>query len=184
MPALPMFPLGTVLLPGVVLPVHVFEPRYRALVRDCMAGEPEFGVVLIERGREVGGGDSRFDIGCVARIAQLGEMPDGRYALATVGTRRIRIEQWLPGEPYPRAEVCDWPDEPAADGDAERADGIASTLRRVLALANELGEPAAPAAAVELDDDPLVSSYRLAAMTPVGPLDRLALLAAPTVKAR
>ena len=179
-----MFPLGTVLLPGVVLPLHVFEPRYRALVQDCMAGEPEFGVVLIERGREVGGGDSRFDVGCVARIAQLGEMPDGRFALATIGTRRIRVDQWLPDDPYPRAEVSDWPDGPASEGDAERIEVIASLLRRVLAMANELGEPAAPAASVELADDVLASSYRLAAMAPVGPLDRLALLAAPTVTAR
>ena len=59
MAVLPMFPLGTVLLPGAVLPLHVFEPRYRQLVQDCLAGEPEFGVVLIERGSEVGGGDQR-----------------------------------------------------------------------------------------------------------------------------
>ena len=179
-----MFPLGTVLLPGSVLPLHVFEPRYRALVQDCMAGEPEFGVVLIERGREVGGGDSRFDIGCVARIVQLSETPDGRFALATVGTRRIRIDEWLPDDPYPRAEVSEWPDGPATDGDGELVERVAANLRRVLAMATELGEPAAPAAAVELTDDPLVSSYRLAAMTPVGPLDRLALLAAPSVRAR
>jgi Lon protease-like protein len=179
-----MFPLGTVLLPGVVLPLHVFEPRYRALVHDCMAGEPEFGVVLIERGREVGGGDARFDVGCVARIAQLGEMPDGRFALATVGTRRIRVDAWLPDDPYPRAEVTDWPDEPPGEGDGDRVEQVAATLRRVLAMANELGEPAAPASAVELADDPLSSSYRLAAMAPVGPLDRLALLSAPSVTAR
>lgn len=181
---LPMFPLGTVLLPGVVLPLHVFEPRYRALVDDCMAGEPEFGVVLIERGHEVGGGDSRFDVGCVARIARRREMPDGRSALATVGTRRIRVEAWLPDDPYPLAEVEDWPDAPATDADAARVGGVASSLRRVLAMANELGDPAAPAAAVDLDDDALVSSYRLAAMAPVGPLDRLALLAAPSVETR
>ena len=179
-----MFPLGTVLLPGVVLPLHVFEPRYRALVNDCMASEPEFGVVLIERGREVGGGDSRFDVGCVARIAQLGEMPDGRFALATVGTRRIRVDNWLPDDPYPRAEVSDWPDPPPTDADAERITPVAATLRRVLALASELGDPVAPASAVEVVDDATVSSYRLSALAPVGPLDRLALLASTPVAAR
>ena len=69
--AIGMFPLGTVLLPGAVLPLHVFEPRYRALVADCLAGEQEFGVVLIERGSEVGGVDVRRDIATVARIVEM-----------------------------------------------------------------------------------------------------------------
>ena len=71
-----MFPLGNVLMPGGVLPLHVFEPRYRQLVKDCIAAdEPEFGVVLIERGSEVGGADFRSLAGCVARIIELGELP-------------------------------------------------------------------------------------------------------------
>src|SRR5438270_10838595 len=75
---LPMFPLGTVLLPFAHLPLHIFEPRYRALVKDCLAGDGEFGVVLIERGHEVGGGDVRFGVGTVAHIVQTAELPDGR----------------------------------------------------------------------------------------------------------
>ena len=179
-----MFPLGTVLLPGAYLPLHVFEPRYRALVHDCLAGTPEFGVALIERGSEVGGGDARFDVGCVARIVEVGETPDGRFALATVGSRRVRVERWLPDDPYPRAEVDDWPDPPPSTEDAERLGGVFADLRRVLAMASELGEPVAPAASVELTDDVVTASYQLAALAPVGPLDRLGLLAAPTVAAR
>lgn len=181
---MPMFPLGTVLLPGEYLPLHVFEPRYRELVRDCMAGEPEFGVALIERGHEVGGGDSRFDVGCVARIVQLAEMTDGRFALATVGVRRIRVGEWLPDDPYPRADVDDWPDQPPAADDVDRTEAVAVSLRRVLAMAAELGETVAPASEVTTDDDLVLTSYRLAGMAPVGPLDQLALLAAPTVSAR
>src|SRR5215210_7826858 len=105
-----MFPLGTVLFPGAYLSLHVFEPRYRALVQACLDGTPEFGVVLIERGSEVGGGDSRFDVGCVARIIEAGESPDGRWALGTVGTRRVRVREWLPEAPFPRADLEDWPD--------------------------------------------------------------------------
>ena len=179
-----MFPLGTVLLPGAFLPLHVFEPRYRALVHDCLAGSPEFGVVLIERGREVGGGDSRFGVGCVARIIEAGELPDGRFALATVGDRRIRIDGWLPDEPYPRADVSDWPDAGLEGSEEARLDAVAAELRRILALAAELGEPVAPASAVETIDDVARASFQLAALAPVGPLDRLALLAAPTVAAR
>ena len=184
MPPLPMVPLGTVLLPGVFLPLHVFEPRYRALVHDCLAGTPEFGVALIERGQEVGGGDSRFDVGCVARIVEAGELPDGRYALATVGDRRIRVERWLEDDPYPRAEVTDWPDPPAVEADDDMVTSVGGHLRRVLALASEVGEAVPSAAEVELASDVTTASYQLAALVPVGPLDRLALLAAQTVSAR
>src|SRR5918995_2383501 len=108
-----MFPLQTVLLPGAVLPLHVFEPRYRQLVIDCLAddtGEPEFGVALIERGWEVGGGDQRTDVGVVARMVQVEALEGGRYHLVTVGTRRIRVNAWLPDDPYPLADVDDWAD--------------------------------------------------------------------------
>ena len=96
---LPMFPLGTVLYPYAMLPLHVFETRYRIMVRECLRTDQEFGVVLIERGSEVGGGDVRFDTGTIARIVQAAELPDGRYALASVGTKRIRVERWLPDDP-------------------------------------------------------------------------------------
>src|SRR5262245_7927664 len=118
-----MFPLGSVLVPGMLLPLQVFEPRYHALVRDCVAGDGEFGVVLIERGSEVGGGDVRTCLGTVAHILRVEQLPDGRLALAAVGTRRLRVTAWLEDDPYPRAEVEDWPDDPddpaAADAAAE-----------------------------------------------------------------
>ena len=90
---LPMFPLGSVLVPSAGLPLHVFEPRYRALVQDCLAGDREFGVVLIERGSEVGGDDVRTSVGTVARIVEATELPDGRWAVAAVGVRRVRVRQ-------------------------------------------------------------------------------------------
>ena len=184
MAPLPMFPLGMVLVPGAPLPLRVFEPRYRALVADCVAGDGEFGVVLIERGHEVGGGDTRFDVGCVARIVEVGEIPPGHLAVASIGDRRVRIEQWLPDDPYPRADVSDWPDPEPTDDDAHRCVEVAAELRRVLAMAAELGAAVPPAAAVEVADDALLASYQLCSMSPVGPLDQLALLASATVRAR
>jgi Lon protease-like protein len=175
-----MFPLGSVLFPGAVLPLHVFEPRYRALVEHCLAGEPEFGVVLIERGSEVGGGDVRTDVGTVARCVEVGRFDDGRYAVMTVGTRRIRVLAWLPDDPYPVAEVEDWPDDPVPD-DATLGAALApvvSRLRRVLALQAEVGEPAAPAT-TEVAADPLVAHYHACALAPLGPADQQALLGAP-----
>ena len=178
---LPMFPLGSVLVPGAFLPLHVFEPRYRALVRDCLDGTPEFGVALIERGFEVGGGDARFDVGCVARIVEAVPFPDGRWAIGAVGDRRVRVERWLDDDPYPRAEVADWPDPPPA-GELDVAPLVAD-LRRALALAAELGEAAAPAT-VELADDAEVALWQVAAVAPIGPLDRLDALRSPSPDAR
>jgi uncharacterized protein len=194
-PVSPMFPLGSVLVPGMILPLHVFEPRYRALVRDCTAGDGEFGVVLIERGSEVGGGDARTDVGTMARIVQAEELPDGRFAVGAVGMRRIRVTAWLADEPYSRAEVTDWP-EVGVDGDpagetaaappaatdalVEEVDGL---LRRVGALRTELGEPAPPLD-FTLADDALVAGYQATALAPLGPLDKQALLAASSVRAR
>src|SRR5436190_17177350 len=154
---LPMFPLGTVLFPHAVLPLHVFEPRYRALVETCLHSDGRFGVVLIERGYEVGGGDTRFGVGTVARIVDAASTPDGRYLLATVGTERFRIRRWLDDDPFPRAEV-DVIGEPKRVSDTagdrkvgDRKVEVQRLLGRVLALSAELGESAAPVEAARLD---------------------------------
>jgi Lon protease-like protein len=179
-----MFPLGMVLFPGAFLPLQVFEPRYLALVEECLSGTPEFGVVLIERGSEVGGGDSRFDVGCVARIVEARELSRGRVGLATVGDRRVRVAAWLDDDPFPRAELVDWPDAEPVEGDEVRVESVASALRRVLAMASELGDPVPPVASVELVDDVVMASYQLASLAPVGGFDRLALLSSASPGAR
>lgn len=180
---LPMFPLGSVLVPGAALPLHVFEPRYRALVHDVVATEEqELGVVLIARGSEVGGGDVRTDVGTVARVLRAEQLEDGRWGLICGGARRIRVVEWLPDDPYPRALVADWPDEEPAPEVAAllaaRRGEATALLRQALALSVELGDPAPPAT-IEVDDDPIAASSQIAALAPVGPLDRQALLLAP-----
>lgn len=186
---MPMFPLGSVLLPGAVLPLHVFEPRYRQLVIDCLAddtGEPEFGVTLIERGWEVGGGDERAGVGVVAQMVRVEALEDGRYSLVAVGTRRIRVNAWLPDDPYPLADVDDFPDDdPDADGLAGRVGELTSRLADVLALATQLGElRAEDTDLTSVDADPLVASYHLTALSPLGPADRYRLLCAPSPAVR
>ena len=176
---LPMFPLGSVLFPTMVLPLHVFEERYRALVADCLGGEKEFGVCLIERGFEVGGGDERTAVGTVAQIVDAQRFDDGRWAIAAVGTRRFKVIDWLPDDPYPRAIVEDWIDEqPTDDLRAERND-LVEALRRVLVNMSELGEPAPPVD-TEIDADPTLASYQVATLSPLGPFDRQQVLATPT----
>src|SRR4051794_7636844 len=158
-----MFPLGTVLFPTVFLPLHIFEPRYRELARRCMHGDREFGVVLIERGSEVGGDDVRTSVGTIARVLEATELDDGRWMLGAVGTRRIRVHEWLPDDPYPRADIEPWDDPPASAAVPDLYDGVLSKLRRVLALKAELAEPAADAT-IELSDDPVLGSFQAAAV--------------------
>lgn len=193
--ATPMFPLGTALLPGGLLPLHVFEPRYRAMVHDLLGadGAPEFGQVLITRGREVGGGDERVEIGTMAQIVQIEALDDGRYALVALGTRRIRIRRWLDDDPYPRAEVDEWPD--AVDDLPTPADISARSQRIVglLAMADAV-EHAGRADSgrdspgethdVDVADDPVLASYHLATLAPIGSADRHRLLAAPGPRQR
>lgn len=181
MAVMPMFPLGSVLLPGGVMPLHVFEPRYRQMVIDILGedGTPEFGQALITHGVETGGGDERATIGTVAQMIQVEALDDGRYALVTVGTRRIRVNAWLPDDPYPLADVDDWPD---IDPDPTNLDlEVAAThgrVRAALALAAELGDVHVDLTETEVSDDPLVATYHLSALAPIGPADRYRLLAA------
>ena len=190
---MPMFPLGSVLLPGGILPLHVFEPRYRDMIRDCLRGdgEPEFGQTLIMHGWETGGGDDRAMVGTVAQMLQVDAIDEERYALVAVGTRRIRINAWLPDDPYPLADVDDWPDEDAdAPGLALEVAAAHARVRAARTLAAEVAERQGEAdiepldADDEISDDPLVATYHLAALAPIGPADRFRLLAAPGPMAR
>ncbi|MGY0497812.1 LON peptidase substrate-binding domain-containing protein [Nocardia sp. FBN12] len=188
---IPMFPLGAVLLPGESLSLQIFEPRYVALVEDCMDGrrEPEFGVVLIARGHEVGGGEVRTEVGTVARITEVIELPGSRYRLRCKGTERLRIEQWLDDAPYPQALAQVWPDGPT-DGDGELLSGLRERAARLHALTaqfarrNGIRRPPPSASLDELSDDPTTRSYELAARLPIGPTDRQAALSAPDPHSR
>lgn len=182
---LPVFPLGSVLLPGMVLPLHVFEDRYRALVADVLAADvPEFCVTLIERGSEVGGGDVRADIGCTARVLEAAATEDGRWALVTVGTTPIEVVEWLPDDPYPCARVRSLDDvDEVTDVDvSDRQRALAGAVRRCGALAAELGAPGS--LDVELSDDPWLATYQAAVLAPLGALDRQRVLATRSATAR
>lgn len=170
---LPMFPLGTVLFPHMVLPLHIFEPRYRALMADVLAGDREFGVTLITRGHEVGGDDERADVGTVARIVQAEEQDDGRWLVIAVGVRRVRIERWLDDRPYPHAVVEDLPDP---HDDAVLPAGIETRLRRVLAMHAELGFDGVPAT-FEVESDPSVACWQIAVVAPLTSFDAQRVLA-------
>lgn len=184
---LPMFPLGSVLFPSMLLPLRVFEPRYRAMVHHCLEHQLDFGVVLIARGSEVGGGDVRTDIGCRAAILHAEPRADGEWTLVAIGTRRLRVERWLDDDPYPRAEVLPWPDETPADqpgaDDHLLLDETRAHVAEVLELAARAGAWKGPIEVGEMAD-PTVGSYQLSSITPLGAFDRQRLLAAPGPLAR
>jgi len=173
---MPMFPLGSVVLPGVGLPLQIFEPRYRALVMTCLTQDRLFGSVLIERGSEVGGGDQRGTVGALIRIVQAEEAPDGRWAVMGVGIERLRVLEWLPDDPFPRALVEVWPD---GDTTPETDFLVAKTLEATVNLMDRLGvDRNDHQLRPELDGDLSIASYQLTALSPLGPLDRLAALKA------
>ncbi len=181
MAVMPMFPLGMVLLPGGILPLHVFEPRYRQMIIDCLQvdGHPEFGQALITHGAEAGGGDERAMAGTVAQMIQVEALDEERYALVTVGTRRIRVNAWLPDDPYPMADVDDWPDEePDPDGLEIAVAAAHERVQAALAMAVELGDVPAEIVDSEVSTDPLAATYHLASLAPIGPADRYRLLTA------
>ncbi len=175
-----MFPLGSVLLPYMPLRLRVFEQRYLTMLSELLEkGAPEFGVVLIERGQEVGGGEHRFACGTVAEIISMGTS-EGFLGLVAEGRERFEVLEWLPEEPHPRAEVSLLP---ALGWDPGLADDLAEAeerVRRTLALASEFREHVWPAD-IELSDDPLRACWQLAGIAPLGPLDQLELLRSTSI---
>ena len=190
MTVMPMFPLGSVLLPGERLPLHVFEPRYQALVRDCLAatGGPLFGTVLIARGHEVGGGDVRTDLGTAVRIVSHVGIGDGRYALDCIGEERIRVRRWLGDDPYPRAEIEPWPVRAADRVSDARLQQLTDQLTELYVLLSRVRppqeSPPAPPRLVDLLEQPGDHLYALAAWVPMGAVDKFAVLAAESADER
>lgn len=178
---MPMFPLGSVLMPAMPLALRVFEPRYLQMLQDVLPDETaEFGVVLIERGQEVGGGEKRFDVGTVAQVAEL-KVADGYLALLGEGTRRLEVVEWLAEDPYPRASVRELPPLQWHEDLAERRDQTEAMVRRTLSRASEF-EDLAWSASVQLSEDPVDALWQLAAIAPLGPLDQLRLLRCATAR--
>jgi Lon protease-like protein len=178
-----MFPLSTVLFPEAGLPLHVFEERYRTLMGRCLESDGEFGVVLITRGSEVGGGDQRVDVGTVARIANVAELDDGRMLVVAIGVRRIRVEEWLPEAPFPFAVVEDLPDRGGACPDEVIAVAEGS-LRRLRSLLSELGDVPALPHSLRISGDPDQIGWQLCDMAPLASLDLQRLLVAEGLEAR
>jgi Lon protease-like protein len=176
-----MFPLGSVLFPHMPLRLRVFEERYLIMLSELVkSDDPRFGVVLIERGVEVGGGEQRFSVGTAAEIGQIAA-EQGIVGLVAQGTSRFEVKAWLDDDPYPRAEVRPLDElvwDPALE--ALRAE-TEQLVRRTLALASEFTEDMWPSD-VELAGEPIPALWQLAAIAPLTPLDQMALLRSRTTE--
>jgi len=175
-----MFPLGSVLFPYTPLVLRVFEPRYLTMMGRLLDEEdPEFGVVLIERGREAGGGEERASIGTMARILQIEAGAADLYVVAR-GGERFTVNRWREDDPYPMGDVSTmaplvWDDALASlHREAERV------VRRLASLASVLDE-ARWDPGTQLSDDPVESAWQLAAIAPLGEYDRFRLLSSTSL---
>ena len=177
---LPLFPLGAVLYPGMLLPLHIFEERYRQLVRDLLAGAElrRFGVIAIRKGRETGidGVSSLYEVGCTATLRRVDRHDDGRFDIVTIGTQRFRLLRLDHTRPYLQGEVemlTEKPTDPAAAGPAVRV--IQAAFREYLDALTEWG--GATIRLEEMPDEPELLSFIVAAAMVIDLPERQAMLA-------
>jgi Lon protease-like protein len=178
-----MFPLGSVLFPHMPLALRVFEERYLVMMSRVLAGEPaEFGVVLIESGREAAGAEPqrRFGYGTVAQVTELGET-DGTLAVVATGGRRIEVVEWLADDPHPAAVVRELPELEWDERLVPMREQAELIVRRTIARASEFVELRWDAD-IRLSDDPVESAWQLAGIAPLTPLDQVALLRSTTMR--
>ena len=172
---MPMFPLGTVLLPAMPLSLRIFEERYLKLLGDLVTSDnPEFGVVLIERGPEVGGEDKRMNIGTVASVTNIGTL-DEFYGLESVGAQRFRVNAWLPDDPYPLADIDFIPDLIWDASLTPAKTHLEEQVRKLLSFASEFGD-LQYGPDTEFSDDPIEACWQMAGVLPIGQLDQRDLL--------
>ncbi|MCC6315659.1 MAG: LON peptidase substrate-binding domain-containing protein [Thermomicrobiales bacterium] len=183
---LPLFPLGVVLFPSMLLPLHIFEDRYRRLMRDRQNASPMFGVVLTKRGNAVGDRPEIHRVGCAAEMIGAGRYPDGRYDLIVRGGRRfqVRSEEWSAG--YLTGEV-DWLAEPlGSTSESTELDSLTDDALRVydqfLGAFERMAETEVPRE--ELPEDPIELAYALCARAPLDAWELQRLLEWPTARDR
>jgi Lon protease-like protein len=181
MTVMPMFPLGSVLFPSMPLTLRIFEERYLKLLGDLMSSEsPQFGVVLVSRGSEVGGGETRMTIGTVASVTEIGTT-DEFFGLESFGSRRFHVNNWLPDDPYPIADIEFIPDLVWDDTLMPARVHLESQVRKLLTLVSEFGELVF-GADIEFSEDPISAAWQMAGILPIGELDRFDLLSSQSAE--
>ena len=178
---LPLFPLQTVLYPGLPIPLHVFEDRYRQMFKRVLDGDRRFGVVAIVKGREVDAGATYHPVGCVAEVAEVDRHADGRLDVVARGRNRFAIDGVAQAAPYIVAEVRTLP-ETAGEGAEHRMVKTGRLFTRyVSTLLRMAGQPVEP---IDVPEDPVAASYLIAAGLQVDLADKQRLLTIPSAAER
>ena len=176
---LPLFPLNTVLFPGMPLPLHIFEPRYKTLINECAREQKPFGVVLIKSGAEMGASAEPHDIGTTARITSVQRIAEGRLNIETIGQDRFRIIELLHDKPYLSAIVENYP---MNDSDSINAGLAANRLRPLVTRYMTMLAKAANTSFDKhrLPNDPLALAYLAAIVVQVPLMIKQNLLVMPS----
>lgn len=177
---LPLFPLNTVLFPGMMLPLNIFEPRYLEMVDYCLETKTPFGVVLIRKGQEVGGSAIPHAIGAAARIMKTKRLADGRLHIVSVGTQRFRIEELDHSRAYLSAQVSLLPFDVEVTPETERL--TEKVKGRILEYVELIS--AASKVKMRLDrvpEDPKSMAFLVASALQVDNRERQALLEMPGI---
>ena len=182
--SLPLFPLNTVLFPGNPIPLQIFEPRYQAMLSDCMASDRRFGVALIKAGAEVGGSAQTHDIGTIARINNVNEVAEGRYFISAVGEQRFAIRERGEDAPYPVAQIEPLSDEAGVTQSkvAELGEAMREGTELLLSLVFGLG--GGWTSDLPLPESPADLSYYIPKLLSIGLAEKQRLLEVPTVYER
>lgn len=175
---LAMFPLASTMFPGQIVPLHVFEDRYRTMMQEITAdgAEETFGIVLIDRGHEVGGGDHRLSVATRVEVVESSEFDDGRWAVIAAGIERLDILEWLEDDPYPRAVVAA---RSVTDNGGASLDELEELLRETIRLAAAVEGSREPAQ-FTLSNTPGVRLDQISGLSPLTSFDRQRVLEAAT----
>ncbi len=179
METLPLFPLNTVLFPGQLLPLHIFEPRYRQMIGECIQHGQAFGVVLIRSGQEVGETAEPYEVGTTAHIVQIEGEADGGMNILCVGKSRFRIERLWQDKPYLSGQVELWPWEPYQEGSAD-VDRVRRQLERYL---QALAETSDTKLELSLPNEPAALAHVAASVLQIEMNEKQRLLTTPSISA-
>ena len=177
METLSLFPLNTVLFPGQLLPLHIFEPRYRQMIGECIQHGRPFGVVLIRSGEEVGAPAEPYAVGTTAHIVQVERLDNGRMNVLCVGNARFRVEQTFHDKPYLYGQVDLWPWQPFTAGSAD----LAVIRQRLERYVQALAEVTDTQLQIEMPDDPAALANTAAAILQIDADEKLRLLSTSSI---
>lgn len=173
---MPLFPLkNVVLFPGMVLPLHIFEPRYREMINRCVTERIPFGVVLIDEGQEVGGDARPHQVGTAARIVRVDRLEDGCMDITAVGTQRFRVLELSRSHSYLSGKVSQFP---LLNGATKQASELAQRVRpQVLDYVELLSKASSTNLRLDrLPEDPPALAFLIAIALQVKAADKQKLL--------